>query len=160
MQRSLCGMLRKVCSWGDAFFSFIWLQQVEPSCFNETPEGEPRCSVTYLAGEEEALAKRKGKTLYTHKSHGCGLGGWLSLINRQGTERERGKAGEELLTPERNMWRQRWNYKSKAEFPNLSYKCFFFRLLNYFNLFHHHHHFSAQGSEHKVEPPEQGGKQQ
>lgn len=97
---SLHGMLRKVCCWDDASFSFIWLQQVEPSGFNETPEGEPRCSVTYLAGEEEALAKRKGKTLYTHKSHGCGLGGWLSLINRQGIER--GKAGEEQLTLERN----------------------------------------------------------
>lgn len=59
--------------------------------------------MTYLAGEEEALAKRKGKTLYTHKSHGCGLGGWLRLINRKGTER--GKAGEEQLTLERNTTR-------------------------------------------------------
>lgn len=73
---------------------------MEPSGFNETPEGKPRCSMTYLAREEEALAKRKGRTLYTHKLHGCGLGGWFSLINKK-KKGQRGKAGGELLTLER-----------------------------------------------------------
>lgn len=46
--------------------------------------------MTYLAREEEALAKRKGRTLYAHKLHGCGLGGWFSLINKKkkGTKRQ------------------------------------------------------------------------
>lgn len=73
---------------------------MEPSSFNGRPKGKPQCSVTYLAGEEEALAKRKGKTLYTHKLHGCGLGGWFLLIKRQGTKRS--KAEAELPTLERN----------------------------------------------------------
>lgn len=121
---SLWGMLREVCSRpGDASFSFIWLQQVEPSGFNETPEGKLQCSVTYLAGEEEALAKRKGKTLYTHKLHGRGLGGWFSLINRKGTERQSWRraahTGEEYNTCRRR-------HKSTAGFPDLSCKWMLF----------------------------------
>lgn len=34
---------------------------MELSTFNETPEGRPQSSVTYLAGEEEALEKGKGR---------------------------------------------------------------------------------------------------
>lgn len=122
---SLRGMLRKVCCWDSASFPFIWLQQVAPSSFNETPEGKRRCSVTYLAGEEEALAKWRGKTLCTHKSHG-GLRGWFWLINRKRTER--GKAGEEQLTLERNTTHgdKRGIMKGEAEFPNLLYQRFFF----------------------------------
>lgn len=64
---SVWGMLREGLLLGRCTLSFIWLQQVEPSGLDETPEGEPWFSVTYLAGEEEALAQRKEKTLYTHK---------------------------------------------------------------------------------------------
>lgn len=105
---------------GRCILSFIWLQQVEPSSFNEAPKGKkkktPQCSMTYLAGEEEALAKRKGKTLYTHKLHGCGLGGCRLLINRQGTQKERSKAGEEPLTLQRNTKcrHKRRNYKKQG----------------------------------------------
>lgn len=100
---------------------------MEPSSFNETPEGKPLCSMTYLAGEEEALAKRKGKTLYTHKSHGCGLGGRFSLFHRQGIET--GKAGERVAHTEEvnNMWRQRRNLKKKRNkktYPKPILGCF------------------------------------
>lgn len=62
------------------------------------------CSMTYLAGVVECLAKRKGKTQYTHKSNGCALGCCcrLSLINRQG-QRE-AKQGSSDRTKRR--WKQ------------------------------------------------------
>lgn len=67
---------------------------MELSAFNETPEGKPQRSVTYLTEEEEAPEQKKEKkarTLYTHKLHCCVLRGWRLLIKRG--DKERGKAG-------------------------------------------------------------------
>lgn len=108
-------------------------------------KAKPRRSVTYLAGEVEALAKRKGKTSHTHKSHGCGFGGWFSLINRK-RDRERQSWRRAAHTGEgynkEEFWKQVWVSK-----PILLMGAFLF-LLHHFNLFHRHHP-SAQGSEHK-----------
>lgn len=51
--------------------------------------------MTYLAGLEETLAKRKGKrkTSYTNKRHGCGLQDGAELL----TETEMDTAEEERL---------------------------------------------------------------
>lgn len=114
---------------------------MEPSGFNETPEGKPWCGMTYLAGEEEALAKRKGKTLYTHKSRGCGLGGWLSLINRQGTRERQSwrrvpRTGEQHVETEEELSKQGWvsNLSCDSDFFLFFFHCVWF----YFNLSHHH----------------------
>lgn len=132
---SMCGMLRKgCCCWGDASFHLSdcsrWSQAVSMKHQKAKKKKKtPQCSMTYLAGEEEALAKRKGKTLYTHKLHGCGLGSWLLLINRQGTQKERSKAGEEPLTLQRNTKcrHKRRNYKKQGWVfrPILQWLCVF-----------------------------------
>lgn len=79
---------------------------------------KPRCSVTYLAGEEEALAKRKGKTSHTHKLHGCGLGDWLSLIDKT-RDRTEAKLEESCSHWRNTTWRDKRKHrrKTEADFP-------------------------------------------
>ena len=69
---------------------------------------------------------KKGKTPYTHKSHGCGLGGWFSLIKRKGTERQSWRRAAHTGNGIQHV-ETKGGIIQGADFPNLSYvRVFFF----------------------------------